>query len=201
MVPASRHRNDRRDKGDCLMRMTIALALLALAACNKEPELKLKNATVEEVAAKAKAAGAGEMRPEPGQWKVVTTMKLLEVEGVPEAAAAQMKGALARTATNLKCLTPEDVQKPNLFAGRDNSRCKYDDFDMKGGKIKATMHCPGQSGGEMGMTLDGAYTPQSYNVLATMDMQMPTAGQSMKMTMQANGTRIGECPAEPAKGG
>jgi hypothetical protein len=183
------------------MRLTIAFALLALAACNKEPELKLKDATPEEVAAKAKALGAGEMRPEPGQWKVVTTMKLLDVQGVPEAAAAQMKGALARTATNLQCLTPEDVQKPNMFAGRDNSRCKYDEFNMKGGKIKATMHCPGQSGGEMAMTLDGAYAPTSYEVLATMDMQMPTAGQAMKMTMQANGTRVGECPAAPAKEG
>jgi hypothetical protein len=183
------------------MRITIAFALLALAACNKEPELKLKDATPEEVAAKAKAAGAGEMRPEPGQWKVVTSMKLLEVEGVPEAAAAQMKGALTRTATNLQCLTPEDVQKPNMFAGRDNSRCKYDEFNMKGGKIKATMRCPGQAGSEMTMTLDGAYAPQSYNVLATMDMQMPNANQKMKMTMQADGTRIGECPAAPAKTG
>jgi len=180
------------------MRMTIAFALLALAACNKEPELKLKNATPEEVAAKAKAAGAGEMRPEPGQWKVVTTIKVLDVEGVPEAAAAQMKAAMARTATNLQCLTPEDVQKPNLFAGSNNSRCKYDDFNMKGGKIKATMHCPGQAGGEMGMTLDGAYTPKSYNVLATMDMQMPSPSQRMKMTMESVGTRIGECPANAA---
>jgi hypothetical protein len=181
--------------------MTIALALLALAACNKQPELKVKNATPEEVAAKAKAAGAGEMRPDPGQWKVVTAMKVLEVEGVPEAAATQMKTAMARTATNLQCLTPEDVKKPNLFAGRENSRCKYDDFDMKGGKIKATMHCPGQSGAEMAMTLDGTYSSRSYTVLATMDMRMPSAGQKMKMTMEANGTRIGECPAKPAADG
>lgn len=182
------------------MRMTIALALLALAACNKEPSLKVKNATPEEVAAKAKAAGAGEMRPDPGQWKVVTTMKVLDIAGVPEAAAAQMKTAMGRTATNLQCLTPEDVQKPNLFAGRDNSRCKYDDFDMKGGKIKATMHCPGQAGAEMAMTLDGTYTPKAYQVLATMDMHVPSAGQKMKMSMESVGTRIGECPAKPAAG-
>ena len=180
------------------MRVTIALALLALAACSKQPDLKLKNATAEEVAAKAKAAGAGEMRPDPGQWQVATSMKVLELEGVPEAAAAQMKRAMGRTTTNMQCLTPEDVQKPNLFAGRDNSRCKYDDFNMKGGKIKATMHCPGQAGGEMAMTLDGAYTPKSYRVLATMDMQMPNASQKMKMTMESIGTRIGECPAKAA---
>jgi hypothetical protein len=63
------------------------------------------------------------------------------------------------------------------------------------------MHCPGQSGADMAMTLDGAYTPQTYNVLATMNMQMPSSGQSMKMTMEAKGTRIGECPAAPAKEG
>ena len=180
------------------MKRTIGLALLALAACNKQPELKVKDATPEEVARQAKAAGAGEMRPDPGQWQVVTNMKVLDVQGVPEAAATQMKTAMARTATNMQCLTPEDVQKPNIFAGQQNSRCKYDSFDMKGGKIKAVMRCPGQGGGEMVMTLDGAYSPKAYNVLATMDMQMPNADQKMKMTMESKGTRIGECRAPSA---
>lgn len=185
------------------MKRTIALALLALAACNKEPEVKLKNASVEQVANAAKAAGAGqagsELKLEPGQWQLITSMKVLEAEGMPDAAKAQMKGMMERTASSFQCIKPEDVQKPNIFAGQNSGRCKYDSFEMKGGKISAVMTCPGQGGGAMKMTMDGDYAPRSYNVTATMDMA--ASGQSMKMQMKTQGNRIGECSAQPAKGG
>lgn len=184
------------------MKKTIALAVLALAACNKEPEVKVKNATPEQVAAKVREARAGETRLEPGEWQIVSKLSLVEAQGVPAAAAAQMKTAMQRSSTDKQCLTPEQVERPNsgLFAGRENSRCKYDSFEMSGGKIKAVMHCPGAAGGEMRMTMDGSYAPKSYQVDATMDMAMPGEGQKMKMTMQSIGTRLGDCPAGAAAG-
>jgi hypothetical protein len=185
------------------MKRTVAIALLALGACNKEPEVKLKNATPEQVADAAKAAGAGaagsETKLEPGQWQLITSMKVLHSEGLPDGARAQMKNMVERTASSFQCIKPEDVQKPNIFAGQNSGRCKYDSFEMKGGKINATMTCPGQAGGEMKMTMDGDYAPRSYNITATMDMA--TGGQSMKMQMKTQGNRIGECSAAPAKRG
>lgn len=179
------------------MKWTIAIALLALTACNKEPEVKLKNATVEQIAQEVQNKGGPQVKLEPGQWQIDTTMNLVDVEGVPDAAKAQMKSAMGRTATVSQCLTPADVEKPNVFAGKENSRCTYDSFEMKGGKLKAQMHCPGQSGAEMVMTMDGSYSSRSYQVKATMDMKMPGSGQRMKMTMDSTGKRAGECAAAP----
>lgn len=180
------------------MRRTIGFALLALAACNKAPEVKVKNATVEEVAAQVKANGGPQVKLQAGEWQIDTGMKLVEAKGIPEAAAAQMRTAMERTNTAKQCLTKEDVEKPNVFAGKDNSRCKYDNFEMGGGKVKALMHCPGQAGSEMVMTMDGSYGPTEYAVNAAMDMRMPGSGQSMKMTMRTTGKRLGECPAGSA---
>lgn len=184
------------------MRKSILLGLLALAACDKGPAVKVTNATPEEVAAKVRESRAGELQLEPGEWQIVTKLKLVDAQGLPSGAVDQMKSAMQRSSTDRQCLTPEDVKRPNsgLFAGRENSRCKYDSFEMGGGKIKAAMRCPGAEGAEMLMAMDGSYAPKSYQVDATMDMAIPGAGQKMKMVMQAAGTRIGECPAGAAKG-
>lgn len=186
------------------MRATIALALLALAACGKQPTMKVENATAAQVAAEVKKSGvSGDMKLSPGQWQVTTQMKLLEAKGVPEAVAAQMKQSMIRTSTDTQCLTPEQVNRPNseIFAGKQNSNCKYDKFEMGGGKIDALMHCPGAGGAEMAMTMKGSYSPKSYTMDAAMDMQAPGTGQSMKMTIHSVGTRVGECPAGSASSG
>ena len=105
------------------MKKTIALAVLALAACNKEPEVKVKNATPEQVAAKVREARAGETRLEPGEWQIVSKLSLVEAQGVPAAAAAQMKTAMQRRSTDNQCQTPHHVGRPQsgLLAGRANS--------------------------------------------------------------------------------
>lgn len=185
------------------MRLTIALALLALAACNKEPKLKAENATVAEVAAKVQQSQAGrDVRFQPGEWQVVSQAKLVEAKGMPPGVADQMKAAMQRSSMETQCLTPEQAARPNsdMFAGKQNSICKYDSFEMGGGVIKATLHCPGGAGSQMAMTMDGRYTPTGYTMDATMDMQAPGSGQTMKMTVHSVGTRIGECKAA-AKGG
>lgn len=182
------------------MRKTILLGLLALAACDKGPEVKVTNATPEEVAAKVKESRAGELQLDPGQWQITTSLKLVDAQGMPAGALDQMKAAMQRSSTDTQCLTPEEAKRPNsgLFAGRENSRCKYDSFEMGGGKINASMRCPGASGGEMLMTMEGSYAPKSYKVEAVMSMNMPGEGQKMKMAMQSSGTRIGECAGAAA---
>lgn len=184
------------------MRLTIALALLALASCNKEPTVKAKNVTVAEVAAKVQDSGAArEMRFQPGEWRVVSQARLVEAKGMPPGVADQMKAAMQRSSTESQCLTPEQAARPNsdMFAGKQNSTCKYDSFEMGGGVIKATLHCPGGAGSQMAMTMDGRYTPTSYTMDAAMDMQAPGNTQAMKMAVHSVGTRVGECTAS-AKG-
>jgi len=175
---------------------TIALALLTLAACNKEPKVKAENATVAEVAAKVQQSGAGkDMRFEPGEWKVVSEAKLVEATGMPAGVADKMREAMQHSSTETQCLTPEQAARPSsdMFAGKQNSTCKYDKFEMGGGVIKAELHCPGGAGSQMAMTMDGRYTPTSYTMDAAMNMQAPGSGQGMKMAVHSVGTRVGEC--------
>lgn len=186
------------------MRITIAIALLALAACNKGPSVKVKDATPAEVATQVKQSGvAGEVRLRPGQWQVVSQAKLLDASGMPPQVAEQMKAAMARTSTDTQCLTPEQAAKPNsdMFAGKQNSRCKYDKFEMGGGKLKAEMHCPSGAGSQMAMTMDGSYSPTSYTMDAAMDMKAPGMGGGMKMAVHTEGKRIGECVGGGAANG
>ncbi|HEV2569762.1 DUF3617 domain-containing protein [Sphingomonas sp.] len=187
------------------MRLAIALAALALAvaSCNKEPELSVKNASAEQVAAEVKRSGvARQTRLTPGEWQLTTETKLVEAEGLPEAAAAQVKASLERTMTESQCLTPEQASRPpsEIFARRQNSRCTYDSFEMAGGKIKAKMTCPGGNSGTMTMTMDGTYTPTRYTMDALMNVQAPDGAQSMKMSVRSVGTRTGECASAPKAG-
>ena len=178
------------------MRMAIALAALAVAGCNKEPELSIKNASAEQVAAAAKRSGvARETRLTPGQWQLTMATKLIEADGLPPGAAAQVKSSTERTMSESQCLTPEQASRPpsEMFARRQNSSCSYDSFDMAGGKIKAKMTCPGGSSGTMTMTMDGTYTPTRYTMDALMDVHAPDGVQSMKMSVRSVGTRTGDC--------
>ncbi|NNM78645.1 DUF3617 domain-containing protein [Sphingomonas sp. ID1715] len=185
------------------MKKVVLLGALALAACNKEPEVKIENATPAQVASKVRAARGAETKLQPGQWQVVSSMDLLDVQGVPAETAARMKMAMTRTSSNLQCVSKEQADNPNagLFAGQNNSRCKYESFEMTGGKIAAKMRCPGENGAEMLMTMDGSFDPKSYQVTADMNMNMGASGQKMRMTMKSTGTRVGECPAGQAKTG
>jgi hypothetical protein len=176
------------------MRLTIAIILLGLAAaCSNEPEIKLKNASVEQVA-------TGEMRFEPGQWRVETQMVDVVAEGMPPQVAQQMKASMGSLSSNVQCLTPEQASRPSseMFAGKQNGQCKYDTFELSGGKLKATMSCPNASGAKMAMTMDGSYTKTSYAVDSAMRIDSPTPGQSMTVKIKSTGTRTGECAA-PAR--
>ena len=180
------------------MRKLMALALLGTAACGQEPEVSLKNATPEQVAAEVKkSAPLGEMRFDPGEWRVETRMQDVVAEGMPPQVIQQMKASMSGVTSEAQCLTPEQASRPSseMFAGKQRGNCKYDTFEMSGGKLKATLSCPDRSGAKMAMTMDGSYSKTSYTVDAAMRIDSPTPGQNMTVKMQSRGTRVGECRA------
>lgn len=181
------------------MRMTIAMALLALAACGSEPELKLKNASVEQVAAEVQKSGiAAETRFQPGAWRIETQVQDVVGEGVPPELLQQMKTQMGTLSSESQCLTPEQAARPSseMFAGKQRGgSCKYDSFEMSDGRMKATMSCPNASGAKMAMTMDGTYSKTSYQVDSAMRMESGAPGQSMTVKVQSKGTRTGECAA------
>lgn len=172
-------------------------AIVALAACNKQGEVKAKNASVAEVAAKVRESGAGQNFVRPGLWESKVTIEQLDVPGMPPEMAGRMKSMMAEKQVHgsRNCLTPEDVKQPkeDFFAGQ-NKQCRYDHFTMGGGKIDAVMRC-GAKGASQVMQMAGTYSPDSYQM--QMSNKVEAAGKdvegAMAMKMRVEAHRVGEC--------
>ena len=177
----------------------IVAAALPLAACNKQPEVHARNASVAEVESKMRDARESGSFIRPGKWQTKTTVEDISVPGMPAEFADQLKKTIAmhQEQTFETCLTEEDVRKPSedFFTGKNNE-CRYDHFTMAGGKIDAEMRCDGGKGGQQGMTMTmvGSYSPDAYQMQMSMKSQ---GGEGMEggmaMTMRSDAKRVGAC--------
>lgn len=176
--------------------MLIAAAFaLPLAACSKEPSVSATNATQAEVAEQVAAAGGADaITVQPGRWEGAVTIHELDIPGMPQQVKDQMKAQMAGAKTFANCVTEEDVkQQKAFFTGEDNDRdCKYDRFELSGGKIDATLSCTPATG-KMTMTMAGTYSADTYKIDMTSKAQGegPMNGMSMKMSVDAK--RVGAC--------
>lgn len=184
--------------------MKAALLLIAfalpLAACNKGPDINVKNASVGEVAEKVRAAAANESLIEPGRWESKVTLLDMEIPGMPPQMAGRMKETMAKVqgGTIETCLTEADVKRPkeDFFAGRSKN-CRYDHFTMSDGKIDAAMSCSAEEGGSMTMTMNGTYSSDQYEATMAMDMAGGHEG-GMKMKSHTVSHRVGQCTGDEA---
>jgi Protein of unknown function (DUF3617) len=179
------------------MRKPILLAACAaVAACNKGPEVHEENASVAEVAQQVRATSGGQGFIRPGLWESKVTIQQFDMPGMPAEVALRMKAAMAEHQPDAfkTCLTQKDVKRPKeeFFAGKNN-QCRYEHFDMGGGKIDALMHC-GEERMTQTMQMNGTYSPDSYQMQMSSKMQSKTeANTSMAMRMRIDAHRVGEC--------
>lgn len=180
------------------------VSALLLAACNKSPEIHEKNISVGDVAQKVRDAGVGDGGfLDPGQWRTVSTLEEMKIPGASAETQAFMKRMSSSTANTTVeyCLTPEEARKPSgkFFAGKESGNCRYESFDMSGGKMNAVMRCQGEPSGTVTMTMSGTYSSDSYVSHGEMKVEgSPQGAMSMKMRTEAK--RIGECTAKTAQG-
>jgi hypothetical protein len=206
MVAPAKARNAQCHANGGVSSMSRAAVLIAcavpLAACNSEPEVNARNASVAEVADKVAKAADGGTFVRPGKWRSTVTVDQLAVPGMPPELAERMKAAMAqRTPTQTdSCLTPEDAKRPkeDFFGGADKS-CRYDRFTMAAGKIDAVMKCSA-GGASQTMTMNGTYSPDDYRMRMTVDAAQGGSAteRGMNMTMRVEAKRIGACDAKPS---
>ena len=179
----------------------LALPLLILAACDSGPTVKADNAKPSEVAAKVRAAGGGSSFVRPGKWVSTVTIQEMNVPGMPPEFTARMKEQMAQAREYESCLTPEEAKKPKegFFAGVDKS-CKYDHFEMTGGKIDATMRC-NREGMSQTMIMAGTYSDERYDMQMSSTMQGAGPRGGMALKMRVDSKRVGECDARAAAKG
>lgn len=180
------------------MRACALFPLLLLAACNDDPGVNARNASVEEVGEQIRSAGADDKFIRAGKWVSTVTLEQIQAPGMPDEAVAQVK-QVTNAQSYTTCLTKEEAERPreDFFTGADN-QCRYEHFKMGGGKIDAKMHCS-RGGAEQVMELDGSYSPDSYDMRMTTSMAgIPGAEETMAMTMRIEAKRVGECEAKPS---
>ena len=181
--------------------IVLTVGITALAACNKGPDIDVKNASVGEVAEQVRAAG-GSGLVEPGKWETKVTLLDVDMPGMPPQFADRMKQTMAKMQEHSysSCLTEADVKKPkeDFFAGKNNN-CRYDHFTMSGGTIDALMRCEGKSSGTMTMAIKGTYSSTSWDATMAMDVTGGPDGRGMKMKSHSQSHRVGECTADEIK--
>jgi hypothetical protein len=115
---------------------------------------------------------------EPGLWEMTTTMNM---PMMPQ----------PRTTTTRECMTDSVIDMDDVGAEDMDSECDFNMEQVDGNTMKWSVDCPvegGTSHGEWEATSAGdSVTGQG---LLTMSIQ----GQSMEMTMEWEGKRVGPCP-------
>ena len=167
-----------------------------LAACNKGPEVNLKNASGQQVAQAVSQSGvvSGDYMIDPGEWVSKVTVQEMNFPGMPPQFQEQMKKAIAsrQSEGSKHCVTPADAKKPkeDFFAGKDNS-CRFAHFTMGGGRMDIQMVCQ-EEGGTRTSNMSGTYTPTNYSMDVSSNMSGGAqSGAAMKMHVDAQ--RIGDC--------
>lgn len=170
----------------------------SLAACGSEPDVKMENASVGEVAREMKKQGA-EAFINPGKWQQTVTLVDIDAPGMPPEAKQMMQKAMGEAQVHEVCLTPEQAKSPkeDFFSGADKN-CRYEHFNWGDGKIDLKLNCKHPNATQT-MVLVGDYQPDSYvmNMTATNEGGGPVEHMVMKMKVDAK--RVGDCdPKETA---
>ncbi|HKX93049.1 MAG TPA: DUF3617 domain-containing protein [Sphingomicrobium sp.] len=165
----------------------------ALVGCDRAPEIHETNVSVEDVAAQVGGATIN-----PGRWESKVMIDDVDIPGMPAATKERMKGAMTRqqNVTFDYCVSPDEAKRPGekFFTGNDRANCRFERFDMAGGKIDAVMRCDAGQGGTMTMTRTGTYSADSYAASVAMNISGPGGGMSMKG--RAEGRRVGPCTGD-----
>jgi hypothetical protein len=169
-----------------------ALAALSLAGCDKADK---GPKTMEQ----AKQEAAQLERPKPGLYKQSMTITKFEIPGAPPQMAAQMQAAMSKAQEHDFCMTEQMANEGfrDMFdkVGK-GGECKYDRFDVTGGKLDALLLCENQAQGKGTITLAGKVGEEGSDVTVAIDQQGGQAPMAnAKIAMHLVSQRIGDCPA------
>lgn len=187
------------------MKPTAAFAAMTLAiliaACDRQPKIDMKDASVADVARKVEARNASDVVVRPGKWSQEVKVETFDVPGMPASAQATVRETMASAASRHDiCLTQAEARRPSedFFAGKDKN-CRYERFTMKGGKIAGVMRCQSDGMSQV-MELNGDYSPDHYAMRMDMRTQSErTTMGNMHMVMRVDAKRVGDCDAAAEK--
>lgn len=177
---------------------TAALAVLSLSACGKSDSGPKTMDQAKEEAAKLE-------RPKPGLYMQSMTVSKFEIPGAPPEMAEAMKGAMSKAQEHQFCLTAEMAEKGyrDMFDKvGGQGECKYDRFDVSGGKIDAVLQCANANEGKGTITMAGTVSEEGSDVTVSVVQQGGKAPMAnAKIAMHLVSKRIGDCPGDATGAG
>ncbi|MEO7409704.1 MAG: DUF3617 domain-containing protein [Sphingomicrobium sp.] len=182
----------------------LASATLALAACDRGPQVDLTNASPAEVAKAMKDSGATRSMVRPGKWSSTVAILEMNSPGMPPEMQAMMKQRIGQPQTVEACLTADQVDNPERMLGQIPASCRYDRYTMGSGKMDGKLRCD-VNGMKQEMSVAGTYSDDQYSLIIDNKTSAPAgavAGQpagSMSMKMKVDSRRLGECDGTEAK--
>lgn len=184
-----------------MTRLLLALPLMFVAACDSEPDVKMENASVAEVAREMKKQGADASFVNPGRWEQKVTLVSIEAPGMLPEAKAMMQKAMGEAQVHHVCLSPEDAKSPkeDFFSGADKN-CRYEHFNWGDGKIDLKLNCKHPNATQT-MVLTGKYDPDSYTMNMTATNEGGGPMEQMVMQMRVDAKRTGACDAKGGEAG
>ena len=124
---------------------------------------------------------ATEPNIKPGMWSYETTTRILNAPmAMPE-----------QTFNSEECVTLEDIQRGDAFLDDIGEECRASNVNIRRDGMSYTMTCRGPDGSEMEMRADMRF--MSNRISGTMESEMETPMGPMKMQMQVEGRRTGDC--------
>lgn len=179
-----------------LLAAAATLAALSLASCGKSGEKADGGPKTSE---QAKQEAAKLDRPKPGQYSQTMTITKFEIPGAPPEVSKQLGTAMQKAQEHSFCLTEEMASQGyrDMFdkVGKDGE-CKYDRFDVSGGRLDAVIHCENPREGKGTITMSGTVSEEGSDVNVALDQ---TGGQgpmsNAKIAMHLVSHRTGDCAA------
>ena len=131
----------------------------------------------------AKVILAEGLNIKPGKWEIKTTVTM---PMMPE----------ANVTTQTECITLEEANDP-LAAIMEESTCKILNKKESGNTLEFEVECEGDTGMKMNgkghFTANGTTASGKIEMTMNMPQMGGQGGQSMKMTQEWEGKRIGDC--------
>lgn len=169
-----------------------AFSLTLLGGCGKSDSGPKSMDEAKEEAAKLE-------RPRPGQYKQVMTVTEFEVPGAPPEMAAQFKTAMQQSQESGFCLTEKmaaDGFRDMFQKVGENGDCRYDRFEVSGGKLDALLQCANKQEGKAAITLAGTVGAEGSDITVRIDQQGGQAPMTnARIGMHLVSQRTGDCAA------
>lgn len=181
-----------------MTKLLLALPLFMLAACDSEPDVKMENASIGEVAKEMRKQAGGDSFVNPGKWQQTVTLLEIDAPGMPPEAKAMMQKAMDKEQIHNVCLTEAQAKSPreDFFTGADQN-CRYEHFNWGGGKIDLKLNCKHPNATQT-MVLTGNYQPNGYVMIMTSSTDGAGPMEKMTMKMKVDARRVGDCDGSEA---